>query len=326
MPLTIRELRVEDPATVPELLALYRDAVAADAPRYPEPTESLLRWLMVPRVARHRSCVVAYDGDRPVGYGCMNHDNKTNRDLISGNLWIRPEDRAEVAVPLIGAFKAYARGRGCTRLTLPFGDHSTDYEAVFTAEGGRPVAREFRMQVDLTAIDRERYADLAQPSEKNAHYRIEQWRSPTPEHLLPAVVQANEAMRDAPTGDLDFQFAPASIDRRRQMELDAMAVGTRLHIIAALTADATIAGFHEVLLFPGCRMADVGRTAVPTKFRGHGLGLRLKAALTLHLLEHEPQIDTVSTWNDSDNVPMLRVNGALGYERAEAWSNWQFDL
>lgn len=46
----------------------------------------------------------------------------------------------------------------------------------------------------------------------------------------------------------------------------------------------------------------------------------------MRLLEHEPRIDTVSTWNGSGNVPMLRVNGALGYERAEAWSNWQFDL
>jgi hypothetical protein len=34
----------------------------------------------------------------------------------------------------------------------------------------------------------------------------------------------------------------------------------------------------------------------------------------------------ISTWNDSDNLPMLRVNGTLGYVRTEAWSNWQFDL
>ncbi|WP_194924984.1 GNAT family N-acetyltransferase [Catenulispora pinisilvae] len=79
-------------------------------------------------------------------------------------------------------------------------------------------------------------------------------------------------------------------------------------------------------VFPDFRMADIGNTGVPAEFRGHGLGLRLKAALTLHLLEHEPHVDLMSTWNNVDNAPMARVNEALGFEIAEAWSSWQFDL
>ena len=39
---------------------------------------------------------------------------------------------------------------------------------------------------------------------------------------------------------------------------------------------------HETLVFGDFRMADVGHTAVPAKFRGHGLGLRLKAILALN--------------------------------------------
>jgi hypothetical protein len=97
-------------------------------------------------------------------------------------------------------------------------------------------------------------------------------------------------------------------------------------VVAAFTEDGEIAGMHETLVFGDFRMADVGHTAVPAKFRGHGLGLRLKAVLSLALLDREPHVEVISTWNDADNLPMLRVNGTLGYVRTEAWSNWQFDL
>ena len=197
---------------------------------------------------------------------------------------------------------------------------------MFTAEGARQVSGEFRSQLDLTAIDRGKYAAWAAPSEKNAHYRIESWTAPTPEELLTPLVTALDAMRDAPTGELGFEPPPPSPDRRRRSEADTLRSGARIHLVAALTPDGEIAGMHETLVFGDYRMADVGHTAVPAKFRGHGLGLRLKAILALTLLEREPRVEVVSTWNDSENVPMLRVNTALGYVRAEAWSNWQFDL
>ena len=326
MTTTFRELSVEHPQTATEVLSLLQDGMAADTPLWPEPTESFLKWLINPRAARHRALVVAYDGGRPLGYGCLNHDNFSNRDMIYGDIWIRPGDRAEVTVPLLDAFKAYTRGRDATRLVLSTSEYSPDYDAVFAAEGGRLVSAERRSQLDLTAIDREQYAAWAAPSEKNAHYRIEIWKTPTPDRLLPALVAANEAMRDAPHGALEFEFAPLSVDQRVQSEADNLAVDAQMHIVAALTEDGEIAGFHEMLVFPGYRMADIGYTAVPAKFRGHGLGLRLKSILALRLLEQEPQVEVVSTWNDSDNLPMLRVNEALGYETAEAWTNWQFDL
>jgi hypothetical protein len=73
-------------------------------------------------------------------------------------------------------------------------------------------------------------------------------------------------------------------------------------------------------------MASVGNTAVTAKFRGHGLGLRLKATMALWLLTAEPRIELVDTWNDVGNHPMLRVNEALGYAKAEDWGTWQFEL
>lgn len=326
MTIAIREFNVEHPDTLSVVLPLFQAATSADAPLHPTPTEPFVKWLITPRAVRHRTCLVAYDSERAVGYGLVQHDNDTNRDMLHTDIFIRPQDRAAATVPLLDAYRAHARQRGCSRVVLAISEHAADYPAIFRAEGGRPVSEEFRSQLDLTAIDREQYAAWAAPSEKNAHYRIELWTTPTPEELLQPLVTALDAMRDAPSGALDFQAPPPRPERRRSSEADSIRGGSRTHVVAALTADGEIAGIHETLVFGDFRMADVGHTAVPAKFRGHGLGLRLKAILTLALLEREPHVAVISTWNDSDNAPMLRVNGALGYARTEAWSNWQFDL
>ncbi|MEY9906766.1 GNAT superfamily N-acetyltransferase [Catenulispora sp. MAP12-49] len=326
MTLSIRELSVEHPDTLSVVLPLFQAGNAADAPLHPTPTEDFTRWVVTPRSVRHRVCAVAYDGERAVGYGLMQHDNDSNRDMIHTDIWIRPEDRARATVPLLDAYREHGRQRGCSRVVLAISEHAEDYAAIFAAEGGRPVSADFRSQLDLKAIDHEQYAAWAAPSEKNAHYRIELWQTPTPEELLVPLVTALDAMRDAPTGDLGFQPPPPRPERRRASEADNLRGGARTYVAAALTADGEIAGMHETLVFGDFPMADVGHTAVPARFRGHGLGLRLKAVMTQTLLTREPRVEVVSTWNDSDNTPMLRVNQALGYARTEAWSNWQFDL
>jgi len=325
MTIDTRELPMTDPEAMSTLLPLLQAGMATDSPRQPTPTEDFLRLRLTPRASRYSTILVAHDGGRPAGYSRVNHDIGLNQDLIYGDLWIAAEDRTEVAGPLLAACQAYARGRGCTRLILDTSEFS-GYDALYTAAGGRVLSDERRRQLDLTAIDRDQYAAWAAPTEKNAHYRVEIWRTPTPERLLTTLVTATEAMRDAPHGDLTVEYPPPDVDRRRRMEADTLSAGAHVWIAAAFTEAGEIAGYHELLVFPDYRMADVGDTGVPAAFRGHGLGLRLKATLALHLLAAEPQVDTVSTWNNADNAPMVRVNDALGYEAVEAWNNWQFDL
>jgi RimJ/RimL family protein N-acetyltransferase len=310
---------------VPTLLPLFRDAIATDSPSHPEPAEPYFRMLAGQRASRRKFFLLAHHGDRATGYLQFNRDNTVNRDMAYGSMWIAAEDRAEVAGPLLDAGKAAARNLGCARLVLDTSEFS-GYDPVYAAGGGRVLADERRRQLDLNAIDREEYAAWAAPSGKNAHYRTEIWRTPTPEHLLAPLVTAIEAMRDAPHGELTIEHPPPDVDRRRRAESDNLAAGATMYVCAAFAEDGQIAGFHEVLVFPGFRMADIGNTGVPAAFRGHGLGLRLKAAMTLHVLEQEPHIDLISTWNDADNGPMIRVNELMGFEVAETWHAWQFDL
>ena len=60
-------------------------------------------------------------------------------------------------------------------------------------------------------------------------------------------------------------------------------------------------------------MAYQQDTLVMREHRGHGLGLRMKAAGTLALMEGSPATTSVRTWNADDNAPMLAVNHALGF-------------
>jgi len=64
-------------------------------------------------------------------------------------------------------------------------------------------------------------------------------------------------------------------------------------------------------------------TLVKREHRGHRLGLRLKAASTLALMQESPATTSVRTWNADDNAAMLRVNHALGYVHDAMMREWQ---
>ncbi|NUP45977.1 MAG: GNAT family N-acetyltransferase [Catenulispora sp.] len=314
------------PQTITDLLPLLQTALAADAPGYPRPTGDYLRLISGPRPTQHRAFLALFDGATPIGYSGLALDFETNRDMCWGDVSIAPEHRADATVPLLDAATAHARRQGAERLVLAITESAPGYEPIFAGRGGVKVDVQRRAQLDLKTIDRDRYAAWAAPSEKNAHYRVETWVAPTPERVMPALEQAGVAMRDAPTGDLAFEPRAPNVERRRKTERRLVELGVRRHIIAAFTDDGTVAGFHDLYVVPGYRMAETGETGVPAAFRGHGLGLRLKADLTLRLLETEPDIDTIGTWNNTDNGPMLRVNDALGYRTAELWNLWQFEV
>ena len=53
------------------------------------------------------------------------------------------------------------------------------------------------------------------------------------------------------------------------------------------------------------------------------LGLRMKAASTLALMQESPQTQLVRTWNADDNEPMPAVDDDLGYVRDAVLREWQ---
>jgi GNAT superfamily N-acetyltransferase len=84
-----------------------------------------------------------------------------------------------------------------------------------------------------------------------------------------------------------------------------------------------LVGYSQVQVGAGAELGYQQDTLVLREHRGHGLGLRMKAASTLAVLAEAPEVTRIRTWNADDNAPMLAVNRALGYE-VDAWMrDWQ---
>lgn len=325
---TILELDPRSPGALDELLPVLRHAVAADLPRYPPPDTGWLTVVTASNPTRERLILAARDAaGAVVSFARLQRDVSANRTLFYGNVWTDPRHRdgpAEAA--LIERSKAEGRALGCDRLVLD--DPATDRNtALHLRHGARVVGSEKRSMLDLTTLDREQFAAWAAPSPGNDGYRFEYWTEPTPDRLIAALAVARRAMNDAPHGDLQLESAPFDVEQQKQAELVSASLGMRGHVVAALAPSGEIAGYSNVYAFPGAMpMASVGGTAVVAAHRGHGLGLRLKADLTLRVLRLEPQLTSIETWNNEDNEPMLRVNRLLGYELADEWSGFQYDL
>jgi RimJ/RimL family protein N-acetyltransferase len=325
---TILELDPRSPGTLHALLPVVRRAVAADLPRHPEPDAGWLRVVTASSPIRERRILAARDAaGTVVSVARLQQDAAANRTLCHGNIWTVPERRdgpAEAA--LIGQAKELAVEAGCDRLVLddPASERTT---ALHLRHGARVVGSEKRSMLDLAALDRDRFAAWAAPSAANADYRVAYWTEPTPDHFAAAFAVARDAMNDAPHGELEIERAPADLEQQRQGERFAAALGLRGHVLAAFAPSGEIAGFSSLHVFPGAMpMASVGSTAVVAAHRGRGLGLRLKADLTLRVLALEPRLTSLETWNDEANAPMLRVNRLLGYELADAWNTFQYEL
>lgn len=324
----IHELDPRCPGTVEELLPVLRQAVAADLPRHPEPDAGYLGVLTASNPTRERRVFAVRDAEGAiVSFARLQRDLTANRTLAFGTLWTALEHRdTPTESTLLEHLKTVATEAGCDRLVLD--DPASDRNAALhLRHGARVVGSDKRSMLDLKTLDREQFAKWAAPSPANDGYRFEYWTEPTPDHLAQAMAVARDAMNDAPHGALEIEHAPVDVEQQQAAERFAAALGIRGHVATAITAAGEIAGYSNVYAFPGVMpMASVGSTAVVTAHRGRGLGLRLKAALTLRVLDLEPHLTSFETWNNEDNEPMLRVNRLLGYELADVWSGFQYDL
>ncbi|MCD0453391.1 GNAT family N-acetyltransferase [Actinocorallia sp. API 0066] len=140
-------------------------------------------------------------------------------------------------------------------------------------------------------------------------YRLIRWTGPVPDHLAVVFAQAKSAMADHDEGDSAWN---ADVVRETA---DAVAKrGDDLYTVAALHG-SVIAGFTEIVV-PGDvpERAFQYDTAVVPEHRGRRIGLWVKAAMLEWIKDERPEVVEIETDNSHDNVHMLAVNEALGYQ------------
>jgi len=199
--------------------------------------------------------------------------------------------------------------------------------ALAEQQGGKLTDTAIRSTLDLSTIDRARYAAWAEPSAKNGEYTLVRWQARCPDELAESFCAALDAMADQPMGTLEYEFAKNDVDRLRFREEQARRFGLRKYTQVAVDPDGNVAGFNMLTAYPDePTHIDIWDTGVVRAHRGHGLGLRLKAAATLWALEDRPDTRWVHTYNNDENQWMLAVNRTMGYRPEDNYASYEFAI
>lgn len=319
---------VESPEDRAALLPVFRAYHQEAMPGLPVLGEARLRfWAGAEPRATARTHAVFADESSTAALGAIFTVSylDTNRDMVNTSLVVPlAGHRSGVAALLLDEVRRSAEAEGRSRV-LTQAPSSADPSESLAALGGRKVETATRSVLDLAEIDRARYAAWAGPSGKSAGYELVRWVDRCPDELAESFCEAQRAMEDAPLEDLAWEHAKPDVELLRERERHSLDYGLRRHVLAAVDRTGRVAALHMFVTLPDePETVDVWDTCVAREHRGHGLGLRLKAAASLWALDERPTSRWVQTFNNHGNEHMLAVNRAMGYRAAENW--YAFDL
>ena len=295
-------------------------------PGFPAPGRTRLRTRAVSRLGQFGQTLAAVAPDGTVlGIGLYGGELERNLDLAWINLFVpEPARRQGADVALMARAREIAaadgRGRISAQLSAAIGP-----DAFARQLGGRNLGTVLGAVLDLSTIDHDRYAAWAEPSAHNAGYELVRWSDRCPEELAKSYCAAQDAMHDQPAGEFVYEFARTEVGQMRADEEHLTRHGAEHHVLAAIDGAGQVAGFAEFVIYPDEPEAvDIWSTGVARDHRGHGLGLRLKAAASLWMRELHPAARWVDTANHEGNAAMLQVNHTLGYRPTEHWYSFEF--
>jgi GNAT superfamily N-acetyltransferase len=200
------------------------------------------------------------------------------------------------------------------------------------SDGGERFARAHGFEIGLTMLR----SDMTLPVDRAAldealariqdDYAFESFVDHMPQEWLDdrAVLQQRMST-DAPSEDLHVEEEAWDADRLRASYERSRSSGRRIvETVARHVPSGQLVGFTSLSVSAG--EPDLGYqqdTLVLREHRGHGLGLRLKAANALRLMAELPEVTSVRTWNAASNRHMLAVNRSLGYTVDGYSREWQ---
>jgi len=280
-------------------------------------------WLY-PDIGGRRETWVQRDSAGLMGAVSLDLWPNENAHLAFANPLVRPSARRQGVGSELYAH-AHERAREEHRRSV--NTFAMDDEAMqeFAKMVGATQSEQILQLVQPLDVDtRSRAEQLLQEAEAASEgFTLVRWVGRCPDEYVDGYIHAVSGMDDAPRPDsLDMaanRLTPEQLNMRQALQTQ---IGYRNYVICAreqLTGE--FVGVTNVLAFDG-QQAEQGDTTVLDGHRGHRLGLRLKSAMVLWLLDAEPQLTHVVTGNANNNDYMLRVNRALGYEVSSQFGVW----
>lgn len=264
---------------------------------------------------------LALRGGKPVAMSALAMPGRDNRSLALLMLAVDPEERRRgVGTQVLDETLdvARARGRSIVQADTEWAAEASDGSGAFAAHHGFVAGQTtVRSAMPLPADERELRAYAhGDGVEDAAAFEIEAaWGMPPEGWLSDLAVLQQRMSTDTPLGELTMEEEDWDVARVARNYTWAADVGRRaLTAVARDLSTDRLVGF-TVLQVPSHdpTLAYQQDTLVLREGRGNRLGLRLKAAAALDLMDVLPEVNRVRTWNADDNAHMLAVNRDLGY-------------
>jgi GNAT superfamily N-acetyltransferase len=265
-----------------------------------------------------RVSLAVWAGDDLVGAARVIMPQRDNLRLATFLLVVRPEARRRgIGSALLAECEQVAgdRGRSTFLVETEWRNGASDIGEGFARQHGYASAQtvlrsEMRLPTEAATL-REVLRDPGA-----AAYAIETTVDDLPDSWLEdRAVLAQRMSTDAPTDDVSWEEEAWDADRIRSEHEASLRTGRRvLESAVRHLPSARLVAFTRIEV-PADRphLAMQEDTLVLREHRGHSLGLRLKAANALRLMDELPEVTAIRTWNAASNAHMLAVNRQLGY-------------
>jgi GNAT superfamily N-acetyltransferase len=277
---------------------------------------------------RRRISIAAVEGHQTVGALQVQLPLRENLDNARLLLAVHPDHRRRgVGTLLLDEGERLAAEAGRTVLLAETewrqGDEDVSGAHFAVPHGYQPAQTMLRSDLRLP-LDRAETGALAAGA--GGDYAIEtSWDGIPQEWLEDRAVLARRMSTDVPLGELRLEEEDWDAERVRGENQVALDAGRRLvESVARHVPSGRLVGYTEISVSAGSPDVGIqGDTLVMREHRGHGLGLRLKAANALALMDGLPGITTIRTWNAEENEHMLAVNRRLGFAVQGMEREWQ---
>ena len=160
-------------------------------------------------------------------------------------------------------------------------------------------------------------------------YSLVEWTGMSPDEWLDGMALLHTRMTtDAPAGDLTRTEDVWDADRARRADQEWLDSGWQIFAAAAVhTQSGQLVAFTQIITGRDeSEAVHQLETLVLAEHRGHRLGALIKIANVRALQAALPSCPRIVTSNAEENVPMLRVNVAMGFRAHSLGANWTLAL